>query len=148
MQPQIIKLTRKLRPGFKHGGVHSSPDRRQTSTQLFILMLPYIHHTSPSSRNHLQLCASSIYTMPAIFWHCSCEFCLLFHTIFFVEHFNLMNPMLIENICKFPSTFFVRFYSECFQVLTRLTTVTHQTGEYKLDLGVFGCIWVYLGVFG
>jgi len=36
MQPQIIKLTRTPRPGFKQAGVHSSPGRRQISTRLSI----------------------------------------------------------------------------------------------------------------
>jgi hypothetical protein len=36
MQPQILKLTRTPRTGFKNGGVHSSPVRLQISTRLSI----------------------------------------------------------------------------------------------------------------
>ena len=39
------------------------------------------YKSSPSSRNHLQFCVYSIYTMPAVLWHyTSCEFWCFFTT--------------------------------------------------------------------
>ena len=45
-------------------------------------ILPYIHHyISPSSRNHLQFCAYSIYTMPA-----ASEIVVATSDAFFLQH--------------------------------------------------------------
>ena len=124
MQPQIIKLARTPRPGYKHGGVHSSPGHRQISTRLSI----------PKSTLHSSLYITFFqksFTVVCLFnLHHASHFLTLQSRILMLFVYNTLvifcvkqvslnssiryksSPILIENISNFPEwTFSVKFYN-------------------------------------
>ena len=124
----------------------SSPNKYMVVHSQFDLTFIIIY--SPSSRNHLQFCAYSIYNMPAIFWHCSRKFwCFLFttHLWYFVSNKFLWivrsdlyrsSPILIENISNFPEwTFSVRFYN-----LIKFSSVPGVNKDGLPDLSLFSTV--------
>ena len=119
MQPQIIKLARTPRPGNKHGGVHSSPGRRQISTRLSIPKSIYITFFQKS---FTVVCLFNLHHA-SHFLTLQSRILMLFVyntlVIFCVKQVSLnssirykSSPILIENISNFPEwTFSVRFYN-------------------------------------